>query len=181
MGDSKINKPWCVHAEQIPCVSLEPSLYRFSAECFLLIFLQSNNEIHILYSVLRHKSLCWMWKLQQFGQGCGFFFGLGWGFLVRCFFFPLPMRILRPMQYSGQEFQVKKAKRVLAFFKLKFASQSKIPREPNLLDCLYLYEYAYDTVSYNKHTCNNISLLSPPSCVGPNICDKRITSRRLTI
>lgn len=77
VGDSKINKPWCVHVEQIPCVSLEPSLYRFSVERFLLIFLQSNNELHILYSVLRHKSLCWMWRLQQFVPGFFCVFGLG--------------------------------------------------------------------------------------------------------
>lgn len=38
VGDSKINKPWCIHVEQIPWVSLESSLYRFSVECFLLIF-----------------------------------------------------------------------------------------------------------------------------------------------
>lgn len=38
VGDSKINKPWCIHVEQIPWVSLESSLYRFSVESFLLIF-----------------------------------------------------------------------------------------------------------------------------------------------
>lgn len=84
VGDSKINKPWCVHVEQIPCVSLESSLYRFSVECFLLIFLQSN-ELHILYPVLRHKSLCWMGKLQQFAGGGEVVF---WLFCVCVIFSP---------------------------------------------------------------------------------------------
>lgn len=88
VGDSKINKPWCVHVEQIPCMSLESSLYRFSVECFLLIFLQSNSELHILYPVLRHKSLCCMRKLQHFRD-----FFVFWGFFW-CVFFPPPWRVL---------------------------------------------------------------------------------------
>lgn len=139
VGDSKINKPWCVHVEQIPCVSLEPSLYRFSVERFLLIFLQSNNELHILYSVLRHKSLCWMWKLQQFGLG--FFCVLGWGFW--CVGFLSSSHKGFVIYVGNTEFRPgipgEKIKTVLAFLILKFASQNKIPTEPNLLGCLDLW------------------------------------------
>lgn len=98
-------------------------------------------------------------------------------FVALGFFFPSSHEGF--LTYAGNtefrpEMKVKKSKRVLAFLKLKFGSQNRILTEPNLLECLDLWVWiCLWTVNDTKHICNNISLLSPPLCVGPNICDKK--------